>query len=78
MRGDRDGRVESVEQHGTRVVVAFSWADRHNERHHWAQLLQLRGGLIVDMQDNASPKRAEVLARLRARLQPRSTARRVD
>ena len=66
MRGDRDGRVEAVEQYGARVVVAFSWADKHDKRHHWAHVLQLRDEMIVDMQDSANPKRAAALTRLRA------------
>ncbi len=66
MRGDRDGRVEAVEQHGARVVVAFSWADKRDKRHHWAHVLTLRDEKIVDMQDSANPKRAAALNRLRA------------
>jgi hypothetical protein len=36
----------------------FSWAEESGKRHEWAHLLQLRDGLIVDMQDYASGARA--------------------
>jgi hypothetical protein len=47
-------------------VVAFSWSDGEGRRHRWAQALRLRDGMIVDMQDFGSPKRALALVRLRA------------
>jgi hypothetical protein len=55
-----------VQQHGDRIVVSFSWADESGRRHRWAQTLQIRNGLIVDMQDYRSPQHAAVAARLRA------------
>jgi hypothetical protein len=45
-----------VQQHGDRIVVSFSWADELGRRHRWAQTLQIRNGLIVDMQDYRSPQ----------------------
>jgi len=48
------------------VLVAYSWADREGGRHHWAHLLKLKDGMIVDMQDYASPTRAVATARLLA------------
>lgn len=56
--GDHDGRVDSVEQRGNRVVVAFSWLDRSNKRHDWAQVVELKDGKIVSMQDYAKPSSA--------------------
>lgn len=64
--GDRDYRIDSVEQHGDRVIVAFSWSDATGKRHAWAQALQLEDGRIVDIQDYKSPARAAVATRLRA------------
>jgi len=46
--------------------VAVSWADREGERHGWAHALKLESGLIVDMQDYASAKRAAAAVELRA------------
>lgn len=63
--GDHDARVDSVEQHGERVVVAFSWADSEGGRHQWAQVLKLERGKIVDMRDYANPARAAAVTRLR-------------
>jgi hypothetical protein len=64
--GDHDAHVDSLEQRGHRVVVAFSWADSNDKRHEWAQVLELRDGKIVDMQDYAKPSRALLVTRLRA------------
>jgi hypothetical protein len=55
-----------IEQHGDRVVVSFSWADRTGQRHTWAQALRIRDGRIIDMQDYRTVKHAEVSARIRA------------
>jgi ketosteroid isomerase-like protein len=66
MLGDRDRRIDSVEQQRDRVVVAVSWSDEHGERHRWAHALRLRDGRIVDIQDYASPARAVAATRLRA------------
>jgi hypothetical protein len=63
--GDRDGRVDSVEQRGSRVVVAFSWSERNDERHDWAQVLELKDGKIIAMHDYAKPSRAALATRLR-------------
>jgi TolB-like protein len=63
--GDHDGRVDSVEQRGNRVVVAFSWLDRSDKRHEWAQVLELRDDKIVSMQDPAKPSSAALVIRLR-------------
>jgi hypothetical protein len=64
--GDHSYRVDSVEQHGDRVVVAFSWSDKSGHRHNWAQALRLRDGRIVELQDYKTPTRAATLTRLRA------------
>ncbi len=66
--GDHDGRLDAVEQRGSRVVVAFSWSDRSDNRHDWAQVLELKDGKIVAMQDYATPSRAALATRLRAAL----------
>ena len=63
--GDHDGRVDSVDQRGNRVVVAFSWSDRSNKRHDWAQVLELRDDKIVSMRDYAKPSSAAFATRLR-------------
>jgi hypothetical protein len=52
-----------VEQRNDRVAVVFSWAEASGTRHEWAQLLHLRDGMIVDMQDYASG--AHALRRMR-------------
>ncbi len=64
--GDHDASIDAVGQHGTRVVVAFSWADKDGQRHDWAHVLKLKNGKIVDMQDYANPTRAAAATRLRA------------
>jgi hypothetical protein len=56
--GDHDLRVERVEQRNGRAAVAISWADREGTRHEWAQLLHLRDGMIIDMEDYTSGERA--------------------
>jgi hypothetical protein len=63
--GDRDYNVDSVESHGDRVVVAFSWSDREGRRHNWAHALRLKHGKIVDMQDFSNPRSALAFMRLR-------------
>ncbi len=65
--GDHNLRVERLEQRNSRVAVVISWADRDGTRHEWAQLVRLRDGLIIDMQDYANGDRAlRVLRRRRA------------
>jgi hypothetical protein len=49
-------------------VVAFSWSERNGKRHDWAQVLELRDGKIIAMQDYAKPARAALATRLRAAL----------
>lgn len=66
--GDHDGRLDSVEQRANRVVVAFSWSDSEDHRHDWAQVLDLRDGKVVAIQDYASPARAALTTRLRVAL----------
>ena len=66
--GDHDGRLDSVEQRGNRVVVTFSWSDSNDKRHDWAQVLELKDGKVIDMQDYAKPARAALATRLRAAL----------
>ncbi|MGH3024605.1 MAG: hypothetical protein ACRDNI_13185 [Gaiellaceae bacterium] len=36
----------------------LSWAEQSGRRQEWAQVLELRDGLIVDMQDYASGAKA--------------------
>lgn len=43
-----------MDQHGDRVVVAFSWTDKSGKRHHWTQALRIREERIVDIQDSAA------------------------
>jgi hypothetical protein len=64
--GDRDGHVDSVDHRGNRVVVAFSWSDRSNKRHGWAQVLELVDSKIIAVQDYAKPSSAALATRLRA------------
>jgi hypothetical protein len=53
--------------------VVISWAERNGARHEWANLLRLRDGLIVDMEDYASGERAlRALRRRRALLRGRA------
>jgi hypothetical protein len=66
--GDHDARLDSVEQRGNRVVVAFSWSDSNEDRHDWAQVLELKDGTIISMQDYATPSKATLATRLRAAL----------
>ena len=63
--GDHDARLDSVTHRGDRVVVAFSWSERNGKRHEWAQVLHLKDGRIIAMQDYAKPSRAVLAARLR-------------
>ena len=63
--GDHDGRVDSVEQRANRVVVAFSWSDRDDKRRAWAQVVELKDGKIVSMQDYARPSPAVLVTRFR-------------
>ena len=64
--GGHDGRVESFETKGNRVVVSLSWKDTSDERHVWTHGLELKDGRIVAMQDYANPSRAGLAMRLRA------------
>jgi hypothetical protein len=66
--GDHDGHLDSVEQQGNRVVVAFSWSDRSDNRHDWAQVLDLKDGKVIAMRDYATPSKAMLATRLRAAL----------
>jgi ketosteroid isomerase-like protein len=66
--GDHDVQIASVEERGSRVVVALSWADSNEKRHDWAHVLELRDGKIIAMTDYASPARAALATRLRAAL----------
>jgi ketosteroid isomerase-like protein len=66
--GDHDGRIDSVEQRGSRVVVAFSWMDNTDNRHDWAQVLKLTDGKIIAMQDYAKPSNASIATRVRTAL----------
>jgi hypothetical protein len=61
--GDGDGRIDWLERRGDRVVVAFSWSESSGKRHEWAQVLELKDGKIVAMQDYAKPSRAGLVMR---------------
>jgi len=50
---------------GNRVVVAFSWKDKADRRHEWAEVLELADGKIIAMQDYAKPASAALVTRLR-------------
>ena len=63
--GDHDGRLDSLEQRGNRIVVAFSWSERTGKRHEWAQVLKLKDGMIIEMDDFAKRSRAALAMRLR-------------
>jgi hypothetical protein len=65
---DHDARVDSVEQRGNRAVVVFSWADRDDNRHRWAHVLELRDGKVIAIKDCANPSRAALATRLRTAL----------
>jgi hypothetical protein len=58
MLGARDYSVDSVQSRRNRVVVAFSWADKEGRRYGLVQVLRLRHGKIIDMQDFAHPSSA--------------------
>jgi len=58
MLGARDYHLDSVQSRRSRVVVAFSWADKEGRRYGLAQVLRLRHGKIIDMQDFAHPNTA--------------------
>ena len=58
MLGARDYSLDSVRSRRNRVVVAFSWADKQGRRYGLAQVLRLRHGKIIDMQDFAHPNSA--------------------
>jgi hypothetical protein len=64
--GNHDAHVYRVEGRGDRIVVAISWADRQGARQGWAHALKLEDGMIVDMQDYSSAKRAAAAVQLRA------------
>ena len=66
LEGDHDARIDAVDQSGARIIVSHSWADKTGKRHDWAHVLKLKDGMIVDMQDYASPTRAAAATRLRA------------
>jgi hypothetical protein len=51
-----------------RVVAAFSWSDSRDNRHQWAQVLELVDGKIICMQDFAKPSNAALLTRPRTAL----------
>jgi hypothetical protein len=53
-KGDRDLRVERVEQRDGRVIAVLSSAKKSGTRHDWAHFLWLRDGMIADMQDYRS------------------------
>jgi ketosteroid isomerase-like protein len=66
--GDHDAHIDSVEARGSWAMVAFSWADSNEMRHHWAHALELRDGRILAMRDYANPASAALATRLRAAL----------
>jgi hypothetical protein len=50
--GDNGLNIDSIEQVDNRGAVAFSWADRDDNRHEWAQVLTIENGGIADVQDH--------------------------
>ncbi len=66
-------RIDRVEQRNDRFAIVISWAERDGTRHEWAQLLRLRDGMIIDMEDYRSGERAlRALRRRRALLPARA------
>jgi hypothetical protein len=63
--------------HGSHVIRIYSgsWAERDGTRHEWAHLLRLRDGMIIDMEDYSSGKRAVRALRRRGALLPNSSDR---
>ena len=57
--------INSIEQAGNRVAVAFSWFDRDGNPQEWAQVLTMKDGGIADMQDH--PDAASARKSLRRR-----------
>jgi hypothetical protein len=47
--GDHDLDVERLEGRDGRVAAVLSWAEQSGRRHEWAQVLELREGMIVDI-----------------------------
>jgi hypothetical protein len=40
-----------VQEDNGKVTVTYSWADAEGHRLEWGQILRLRDGLIIDMED---------------------------
>ena len=57
-QGAADWQLEDVRGNQGRVAVAYSWRAPDGLRARWAQVLTLKDGKIVGMQDYASPARA--------------------
>jgi hypothetical protein len=49
--GDHDFRVDDVRRDNGNVAVTYSWRDAEGHRHNWGQVVQLRDGMIIDMED---------------------------
>ena len=65
--GDNGLNIDSIEQVDNRVAVAFSWADRDDNRHEWAQVLTIENGGIADVQDHPDAASARKSLRRRFR-----------
>ena len=50
--GDRDFHLDDVRQKDDKVRVTYSWSDAEGRRLAWGQVLRLRDGMIVDMEDS--------------------------
>jgi hypothetical protein len=59
--------VDEVRADGDRVSVSYHWFDAEGRRLEWGQVLRLRNGTIVEMEDFASGRGARRVARLFAR-----------
>jgi hypothetical protein len=53
-----------VRQDNSKVTVAYSWADAEGRRLEWGQILRMRDGLIIDMQDFARGSAGRRVAKL--------------
>jgi hypothetical protein len=49
--GDHDFRVDGVRPDGGSLSVTYSWLDAEGQRRTWSQVLRLRDGMIIHMQD---------------------------
>jgi hypothetical protein len=56
--------LDEVRADGDRVTVRYHWFDAEGRKLEWGQVLRLRDGAIVEMEDRASGRGAGRVARL--------------